>query len=142
MLAVEDLVSFAQIRSVLMCSDIELPNQVLADYNIYDDLAQDLDSWFSDWSSTADERKLRLYSKYFCALTILPALENTLLTASSDGTNSASKRNSDMTELRASLTSKLEVAKQYVIGNTTDKSSYSQVSISNPYRDVITTARS
>lgn len=96
------LTTSKQIQSVLTVSDEDLPLGVIDDINLDDDLLVALSKALPTWAAVqADETKpanqarLRLFAKYFCAATLAGAAQVFVLKKASDGSNEGQRSDKD-----------------------------------------------
>lgn len=101
-MAYYDLTTSKQIQSVLTVSDEDLPVSVIDDINLDDDLLVALSKALPTWQAVkADETKpanqarLRLFAKYFCAATLAGAAQVFVLKKASDGSNEGQRSDKD-----------------------------------------------
>lgn len=96
-----DLTSNSQIRGVLTVSQADLPDEVLQDYGLEDDLMVDLYSWLEGWEDVRDggsgqeKLLLKLYAKYRCAALVAASGQNFTLTQFTDGANAGQRSDSE-----------------------------------------------
>ena len=94
------LTTFNQVRGVLTVSVRDLPDSVLQNYGLEDDLDVDLGSWLEDYAAkiAANERLaklVKLYAKYRCAAWLAASGQNFIYTQMSDGTNQAQRSDTE-----------------------------------------------
>lgn len=148
-ITVADLISFEQIRAVLTVSKTDLPDKVMQDFGIQDDLLIDLTSWFPSFADTTDELvavKLRVYTKLFCAATIARTAPIFVLSRITvDDKTSERSSSESYLYLHEMLLSKAVAMKKQILSDIgsgiTSYEELSLVSVNKPYRDVITEAR-
>lgn len=98
MITVSDLLNLNQVRSVLTVSPADLPDSVMLDYGLEDDIGADLDSKLVGWSDLIEEsniRTLRLYVKYRAASIIATTAQVFILKKSTDGSNEGQRSDAD-----------------------------------------------
>lgn len=106
------LTTFNQVRGVLTISVRDLPDAVLQDYGLEDDLDVDLDSWLGDYAAKTDGnpkllKLVKLYAKYRCAAWLAASGQNFIYTQMSDGTNQAQRSDTEgFQKLRVHLESR------------------------------------
>lgn len=94
------LTTFDQVRGVLTVSVRDLPDSVLQNYGLEDDLDVDLSSWLEDYTTkVADSPRIaklvNLYAKYRCAAWLAASGQNFIYTQMSDGTNQAQRSDTE-----------------------------------------------
>lgn len=140
------LTSLPQIRAILTVSTADLPDSVLLDYGLEDNLRADLLSWVPTWTAITDSQQetlLRLYAKYFCAAQVAETASVFILTKKSDGNNEGQRSEDGLEKLASRMRVqagkyRAQLAKLLDSGSTT---TYSPVARVTPSRDVITEGR-
>lgn len=95
---ISDLLQLNQVRSVLTVSPVDLPDEVLSEYGLEDDLSADLDRRIPSWASITEDkqlRSLRLYVKYRAAALIAVTAPIFVLKKSTDGSNEGQRSDRD-----------------------------------------------
>lgn len=159
-MSLHGLTTFNQLRGVLTVSEADLPDEILADYGLEDDLAVELDGWAVDWqamvaageAATAGEedkrrhRLLKLFSKYFCAAQVAATAPVFVLTKNTDGSNEGQRSDADgfLWVQRAMLSKAATYRDQLLdlLNIVPTDNSMVFVSRVSPARDPVTEARS
>lgn len=148
-----ELTSIDQIRSVLTVSAADLPDRVILGYALEDDLGAMFDKALPDlWEpliaggTPAQQRKLKLVAKYFCAGTLAKTAQVFVLKKFTDGSNEGQRSDKDgwlwMSErLLGQAAATLDELIDELLPPEPSVMPYSQVSVSIPDRDPITTPR-
>lgn len=92
------LTNLKQVRAVLTVSEADLPDTVLEDQGLEDDLAEELHSWIPEWEALTEEapkRKLRLFAKYYLAGTVAGMATVFVLKKMTDGSNEGQRSDKD-----------------------------------------------
>lgn len=95
---ISDLLQLSQVRSVLTVSPVDLPDEVLADYGLEDDISADLDRRLPSWASLTEVkhlRSLRLFVKYRAAAMVAVTAPIFVLKKSTDGSNEGQRSDRD-----------------------------------------------
>lgn len=95
---ISDLLNLNQVRSVLTVSPADLPDSLLADYGLEDDLEYDLDSKLETWKDLSEPsyvRSLRLYVKYRAASIVATTAQVFVLKKNTDGSNEGQRSDKD-----------------------------------------------
>lgn len=90
MLTIEDIFSPIQVRFLLAVSEADLPNEVLMQYGLEDELGARLDKVLPTWTSLTEAghvRSLRLYARYYCASEVARLAPVFVLKKMTDGAN-------------------------------------------------------
>lgn len=95
---ISDLLKLPQVRSILTVSPVDLPDELLAEYGLEDDIAADLDRRLPQWAGLTDVnqvRSLRLYVKYRAAAIIAVTAPIFVMKKSTDGSNEGQRSDAD-----------------------------------------------
>lgn len=148
MITVSDLVDLNQIRAVLTVSPADLPDSVLMSFGFEDELEDALDSKLPSWSETDNpkhQRKLRLYSKYFCAATVATTAPVFILKKTTDGSNEGQRSDKDgFRWLAEELQGKADAVMDELLDELGEQRTIEPiqlVGVSSPQRDPITEPR-
>lgn len=147
-MTVTDLISFDQIRSVLTVSKADLPDSILAGYGLEDDLLVELMSWFPNFTEVTDGLvavKLRLFAKLHCSSLIAKTAPVFVLTRISSGDKTTERNTSEslqyLSGMLASQAQSLKASISADVGLISGLETIEFVSVSKPYRDVVTEER-
>ena len=148
MTVIVDLLKFSQVRSVLTVSPMDLPDAVLMEYDLEDDISADLDSRLPVWQTLTDEshlRGLRLFVKYRAAAILAVTAPLFVLKKTTDGSNEGQRSDRDgFLWLADSLNGKADAAINDILedlGLLVVSDAFDLVGISVPERDPITEPR-
>ena len=148
-----ELTSMDQIRSVLTVSQTDLPDAVIQGYALEDDLGAMFDKALPDlWEplivagTPAQQRKLKLVAKYFCAGTVAKTAQVFVLKKITDGSNEGQRSDKDgwlwMSErLLGQAAEVLDELIDELLPPEPNVMPYTQFSGVTPDRDPITTPR-
>lgn len=98
MLTVDDILSPLQIRVVLTVSEADLPDEVLLGFGLEDELEDVLDKKLPTWEGLSERthvRKLRMFSKYYCASVVARQAPVFILKKMTDGANEGQRSDRD-----------------------------------------------
>lgn len=144
------LTNFDQVRGVLTVSAADLPDQVLTNYGLEDDLAVDLASWASNWETLASsndeaQKLLAIYAKYRCASWLAASGQNFILTQFTDGANAGQRSDTEgFQELRRHLegrASKYKSRIEQLVDNNRQSTFRPAMGIANPSRNPVLEGR-
>lgn len=98
MLTVDDIFFPIQVRFVLTVSEADLPDEVLMQYGLEDELEDVLDKKLPTWVDLSERthvRKLRMYAKYYCASVVARQAPVFILKKMTDGANEGQRSDRD-----------------------------------------------
>lgn len=149
MILLPELISPAQIRSILTVSEADLPDETLSGYGLEDDVAIFLDSKLTAWEDfdavPTLHRKLRVLVKYKAAAIVAVTAPVFILKKMTDGSNEGQRSDKDgFVWLQAKLEAKVQESLDGILdelGTNYDNYTISFVGRSIPSRDPITEPR-
>lgn len=147
-MVISDLLDLNQIRAVLTVSEADLPDDVMEDFGLYDEIEDILDDRVPKWSEIVLpklQRKLRVFVKYKAAATIALMAPVFVLKKMTDGANEGQRSDRDgFRWIAEELDAKAEKALAGLLEELDVEvfSGYSElVGVVNPLRDPITEPR-
>ena len=90
MLTIDDIFSPIQVRFLLTVSEADLPDEVLMQYGLEDELGARLDKKLPTWATLTDSghvRSLRMYARYYCVSVVARLAPVFVLKKMTDGAN-------------------------------------------------------
>lgn len=145
---ISDLLDLDQIRAVLTVSEADLPDEVMEDFGLEDEIEDILDVRVPLWSEIALpklQRKLRVFVKYKAAATLALMAPVFVLKKMTDGANEGQRSDRDgFRWLAEELDAKAEKALAGLLEELDVEvfTGYSElVGVVNPLRDPITEPR-
>ncbi len=145
---ISDLLDLDQIRAVLTVSEADLPDDVMEDFGLEDEIEDILDDRVPSWSEITLpklQRKLRVFVKYKAAATVALMAPVFVLKKMTDGANEGQRSDRDgFRWLAEELDAKAEKALAGLLEELDVEvfSGYSElVGVVNPLRDPITEPR-
>ena len=145
---ISDLLDLDQIRAVLTVSEADLPDEVMEDFGLADEIEDILDDRVPSWSEVVLpklQRKLRVFVKYKAAATIALMAPVFVLKKMTDGANEGQRSDRDgFRWLAEELDAKAEKALAGLLEELDVEvfTGYSElVGVVNPLRDPITEPR-
>lgn len=145
---ISDLLDLDQVRAVLTVSEADLPDDVMEDFGLEDEIEDILDDRVPKWSEIVLpklQRKLRVFVKYKAAATVALMAPVFVLKKMTDGANEGQR--SDRDGFRW-IAEELDVKAEKALAGLLEEldvevfSGYSElVGVVNPLRDPITEPR-
>lgn len=147
-----DLTTSEQILRVLAVGDADMTVETLDAQGLDDDLGAALDAALPTWevikddvSKPANQRRLRLFAKYFCAGTVAVTAQVFILKKITDGSNEGQRSDKDgWAFLSASFLAKAQVYLDQInddLGTSVPTTPFSVISRVIPDRDPIVQPR-
>jgi hypothetical protein len=150
-LEIDKLLDLDVVRNVLTVSESDLPDHVLEDYGLEDEIAILLDKFVPDWGSLDEVedsktiRKLRVYTKYKAAAIVAVTAPVFILKKISDGENEGQRSDKEgFLWLEKALQDKADRVLEEILedlGITKEPATFSLTALVKPSRDVITQVR-
>lgn len=147
-LEIDELLDLDVVRNVLTVSESDLPDHILEDYGLEDEIAILLDKFVPDWESLDEAvdsktiRKLRVYTKYKAAAIVAVTAPVFILKKSTDGNNEGQRSDRDgFRWLADELNAKADKVMADILEEDVSSYLFSLTSAVSPSRDVITEAR-
>lgn len=145
---ISDLLQLNQVRGILTVSSADLPDEILADYGLEDDLEAILDKKLETWRELSELkhlRSLRLFVKYKAASLVALTAPVFVMKKMSDGANEGQRSDRDgFLWLSQSLSDRADSVMDELLGELGEDISVGMISLvgkSEPTRDPITEPR-